>query len=85
MLKPSHRMIYVIADDIAADWKQVSPYAQPYLKAMQELTSIHEAYYADSASSVVAYFLANAAGWRGETARRIKAELKEMLLLARDA
>ena len=86
MLKPSHRMIYVIADDIAADWPAVTrSYAWPYLVAMRELSSIHEAYHADSASSVVAYFLANAAGWRGETARRIKAELKEMLLLARDA
>jgi hypothetical protein len=32
----------------------------------------------DSALSIVSYFLANASGWRGEDARRIKAELKSM-------
>jgi len=28
---------------------------------------------------IVRYFLSNATTWRGETARRIKAELKQML------
>ena len=36
-------------------------------------------YYYDSAESVVLYFLANAQGFRGEDARRIKAELNSML------
>ena len=86
VLKPSHRMIYVIADDIAQDWPGVTrSYAWPYVVAMRELTSINDSYYADSASSVIAYFLANAAGWRGETARRIKTELREMLSAQRDA
>ena len=33
----------------------------------------------NSAESVVQYFLANAGTWRGDDAKRIKAELKSML------
>jgi hypothetical protein len=46
---------------------------------METLNSIHDRYILDSASSVVMYFLANANSFRGDDARRIKAELKEML------
>jgi hypothetical protein len=46
---------------------------------MADLNSIDEYYYNDSASSCVRYFLANAGTWRGETARRVKAELKAMV------
>jgi len=78
------RPIYVIADEIETNWsmigKGVSPYARPYLDAMLQLNSINDNYYYDTADSVVRYFLANATGWRGETAKRIKAELKGMLL-----
>jgi len=59
--------------------KGVSPYARPYLDAMGQLNSINDMYYLDTADSVVRYFLSNATGWRGETAKRIKAELKAML------
>jgi hypothetical protein len=45
---------------------------------METLNSIHDNYYFDSAHSIVLYFLSNAQGWRGEDARRIKAELKQM-------
>jgi hypothetical protein len=70
----THRSIHIIADDIARDWKTLSPYARPYLDAMSSLDSIE-----DDARSVVLYFLSNAGSWRGDTARRIKAELKAML------
>jgi len=72
------RPIYEIARDIRKDWKNVSPYAKPYLDAMFSLDSIEDNYYFDSAKSVVLYFLSNASTWRGETAKRIKAELKAM-------
>jgi hypothetical protein len=75
----THRSIHIIADDIARDWKTLSPYARPYLDAMSSLDSIEDCYYADDARSVVLYFLSNAGSWRGDTARRIKAELKAML------
>ena len=36
-------------------------------------------YYFDSAESVLRYFLSNAQGWKGETAKRIKQEIKDIL------
>lgn len=56
------------------------PYAWPYLRAMLELNNVREMYGSDPASHVVRYFLSNVTTWRGETARRIKAELKAMVL-----
>jgi hypothetical protein len=73
------RSLHEIAIEISSDWKKISPYAKPYLEAMYSLSSIEDAYYADSGRSVVAYFLSNAAGWRGEVAKRIKQELNMML------
>lgn len=72
------RSLSTIAREILADWKNPSPYAVPYLKVMTELDKITDNYYADSAQSVVLYFLSNAASWRGEAARRIKAELRSL-------
>lgn len=73
------RPICEIAREIRKTWTKVSPYAEPYLEAMASLNSINDDYYFDSGKSVVLYFLSNANGWRGEDARRIKAELKAML------
>ena len=72
------RPIYEIALDIEADWKNVSPYAAPYLEAMFSLNKITDTYYFDSGKSVVLYFLGNARGWKGEVAKKIKAELKAL-------
>lgn len=73
------RPIYEIAREIRKDWgAKVNFAAEPYLEAMECLDSIDDNYYFDSAKSVVLYFLSNASTWRGETAKRIKAELKEM-------
>ena len=73
------RPLSVIARDIRATWPKVYFGAVPYLQAMAQLGSINDKYYEDSARSVVNYFLANAGTWRGEDARRIKAELKAMV------
>jgi len=73
------RLLCDIAKEIRRDWKNLSPYAQPYLEAMFSLTTMDSKYYLDDASGVVAYFLANAATWRGETAKRVKKELNDML------
>lgn len=73
------RPLYEIAREIRKAWTKVSPYAEPYLEAMESLNTIDDNYYLDSGKSVVLYFLSNANTWRGEDARRIKAELKEML------
>lgn len=74
------RPLYTIAAEIRKDWGSKLNYAaKPYLDAMSELSSIKDAYYLDSGRSIVAYFLANAGTWRGEVARRVKAELNAML------
>lgn len=73
------RPLYAIAHEICADWKKVSPCAAPYLSAMSCLASVNDNYGYDSGRSIVNYFLANAGTWRGETAKRIKAELKAMV------
>ena len=73
------RPINEIARDISRDWSKPYFGAVPYLDAMRQLQSIDDQYYYDSADSVVRYFLANASTWRGETAKRIKEELRSML------
>ena len=73
------RSIHVIAREIRNDWSKVNYAAEPYLDAMGSLDSIYDAYYYDTGSSVVAYFLANARSWTGAKAREIKKELNEML------
>jgi hypothetical protein len=73
------RPLYEIAQEIYRDWRPVSPYAKPYLEAMSSLNSINDRYMFDSGDMIVRYFLSNASTWRGETAKRIKAELKAML------
>ena len=73
------RPLSVIARDIRASWPKVYFGAVPYLQAMAELNSINDKYIHDDARSIVNYFLANAGTWRGEDAKRIKAELKSMV------
>jgi len=69
-----------IARMIAKDWtskgKGVYFGAKPYLEAMFSLHSIDDDYMMDSGQSVVLYFLANAATWRGPVAKAVKTELK---------
>ena len=72
------RPLYEIARDIKNDWKNVYFGAKPYLDAMATLDSINDNYMFDSAKTIVLYFLGNASTWRGDTAKRIKAELKAM-------
>ena len=55
------------------------PYAEAYVVPMMSLNDIRENYYEDSGASIVSYALANLTYWRGETARRVKAELNSML------
>lgn len=75
----TYRPIHQIADEIISDWKKPYFGAVPYLNAMRYLGDKHDSYGLDSAKNVVLYFLANANTWRGETARRVKKELKEII------
>ena len=75
----NYRPLATIAREISIDWRpRVYFGAVPYLEAMRTLISINDDYGADSAKSIVLYFLANANTWRGPVARRVKAELKAM-------
>jgi hypothetical protein len=73
------RPLYQIASEIRKDWKPMYRPAGAHLEAWDGATSMDEMYGCDSVRSEVAYFLANAQTWRGETARRIKKELNAML------
>jgi hypothetical protein len=75
----TERAISEIANEIQQDWKNVNYGAKPYLDAMKELTSVDDNFYEDSAESVIAYFLGNARSWKGETAKRIKLELNNLI------
>lgn len=78
----NHRSLQVIAREIRVDWvaqgKQFSD-ARPYWIAMGHLHSINDKYGEEDGRSIVLYFLNNVGTWRGETARRIKAELRRIL------
>ncbi len=78
MTQTTPRPIYQIAAEIRKTWANVNYAAKPYLEAMETLTDITQNYGADSAKSMVIYFLSNATTWRGEDAKRIKAELKQL-------
>lgn len=54
-------------------------YAEAYVTPMKSLKLMSDYFYADSADSIVRYALANLTAWRGDNARRIKAELNGML------
>jgi len=73
------RTLSEIASEIKKDWEKVYFGAAPYLNAMAMLESVNDKYGMDSAKSIVLYFLSNASTWRGETAKRVKTELKAMV------
>jgi hypothetical protein len=73
------RPLYEIATDIRRTWPKVYFGAVPYLDALSDLNDINDNYGDDNARYIVNYFLANAGTWRGDDARRIKAELKALV------
>jgi hypothetical protein len=76
------RPLYEIAAEIKADYraqgKPVFYAAVPYLEALSQLDTMDDRFYEDSAKSVITYLVSNLGTWRGETARRVKAELRAM-------
>lgn len=74
------RPLSTIAEEIFDSWgDKISEHALPYLNPMLRLTHITDTIGHDDAEMCVRYFLNNAQGWRGEDAKRIKAELRAML------
>lgn len=78
------RPISDIARDISRAWPKPNFAAKPYLDAMRGLYSVHDAYGYDSGKSVVLYFLGNAATFKGEAAKALKAELKAAINTAKE-
>lgn len=82
---PTLRPLHIIAREIEDNWRALYAdkpkrpgfylWAMPYLEAMTALSSIRDKYVLDSGESIVLYFLANCAGWRGDFAKAKKAEL----------
>lgn len=70
-----------IAREIKKVWAKPYFGAVPYIDAMMEIDSSgkNAPYLFETAKDIVPYFLSNATTWRGEDARRIKNELKEMI------
>ena len=76
--KITPRAIHSRASEIQKEWKNIYFGAVPYLNAMKSLSSVSDRYYEDSSESIVTYFLANAQTFRGEKARELKTELKNL-------
>lgn len=76
---PLTRSLSEVAREIQADYaaqgKPVFYAAVPYVNAMLSLDTMTDRYFEDGALSVVTYAVSNLGTWRGETARRVKAEL----------
>lgn len=73
------RPLHEIAAEIYADWPKPYFGAVPYLSAMFRLDGTDDMFGEQDGEEIVMYFLENAKTWRGETARRVKAELREMI------
>ena len=73
------RLVSDVAADIRKAWPKVNYAAKAYLEAMETMSTMDKPYYEDSAQSVILYFLSNASTFRGEDAKRLKAELKELV------
>jgi hypothetical protein len=74
------RPIFSIANDIREEWgSKVYFGAKPYLDAMMFLSKNTDKYGLDDAKSIVLYFLSNASTFRGERAKELKQELKDVV------
>jgi hypothetical protein len=74
----NQRSLSEITREIKKDWVKPNFAAVPYIEAMSCLDKVTDNYGMDNGKYIVNYFLCNAGTWRGETAKRIKAELKQM-------
>lgn len=82
-MKNEIRSISTIAREIRRDWKKVNYAAEPYLREMARVESLDsidpDLGFPGAGRNFVLGFLGNASSWRGDTAKRVKAELRGML------
>lgn len=80
---PLPKPLYEYAAEIKQDYrKQGKPVyfaAVPYVDAMRSLSGMNSSLGWDTAEEIVIRLLGNLGTWRGETAKRVKAELKAAL------
>lgn len=81
---PLTRPLSEIATEILKDYlvrqgKPVYYAAEPYVAAMTHLNDFSSRYYEDTAEDIVIRLLGNLSTWRGETATRVRNELKAAL------
>jgi hypothetical protein len=81
---PLARSLGAIAQEIHDDYvvrqgKPVYFAAKPYVEALAGLRNFDGHYYSDSAEEIVIKLLGNLSTWRGETATRVRNELKAAL------
>ena len=77
-----NRCIHEIAKEALADPAlkgNARTYSEAYLVPMTTMCYVTDVYGLDSGAHIVRYALSNLTSWRGDTARAIKAELKELL------
>lgn len=74
-----HRPIDEIVRDIHTHWERPYFAAVPYLNAMSRLKTKECRYGQESGGSIIVYFLSNASTFRGEYARQLKQELKDII------
>jgi len=80
MANETTRPVYEIAREIKNDWgAKVNYAAKPHLDIMLGMTNANDSYGYDSPGESILRFLSNASSWRGDNAKRIKAELKKMV------
>ena len=90
MEQKNKRTFSDVANEVFILWRKKYGYnkfpvsfvgAIPYLQAMLacSTTDKNALYGCETRETIVLYFLANVTSWKGEDARRIKAELKSML------
>lgn len=76
------RKLHEIAGDALADPTlkgSAREFAGPYLRALLFCERASDPYFFEDAGTQVMYALSNLQSWRGERARRVKAELNEHL------
>jgi hypothetical protein len=74
------RALSTIAAEIYVDWKPINFAAAPYLREFARLSACSDSDpdlgFPNAGFNFVRGFLGNAGTWRGDVARRVKAELK---------
>ena len=74
------REIYIIANEIYADWKDAPVSVTQWLSIMGRLHTIDELYMRKPVSFIVEQFLEESEGiWEGENATKLRKELQDIL------